>query len=145
MDKRFGRTRDKMNWSEARGTRGVRLESPNRTDDRPIPCEQTDDRGAVGRELQALRRSEAVLRDFIETSTIALHWVGPDGTILWANQAELDLLGYTRDEYIGRNIVEFHADESVINNMLACLAGVRHCLIIQRGYGIGMARSATSS
>jgi hypothetical protein len=40
------------------------------------------------RELQALRRSEAVLRDFIETSTISLHWVGADGTILWANQAE---------------------------------------------------------
>jgi hypothetical protein len=40
---------------------------------------------AVLRELQALRRSEAVLRDFIETSTIGLHWVGADGTILWAN------------------------------------------------------------
>ena len=50
---------------------------------------------ALLRELQALRRSEAVLRDFIETSTIGLHWVGADGTILWANQAELDLLGYT--------------------------------------------------
>jgi len=41
------------------------------------------------RELQAARRSEAVLRDFIETSTISLHWVGADGTILWANQASL--------------------------------------------------------
>ena len=51
---------------------------------------------ALLRELQALRRSEAVLRDFIETSTIGLHWVGADGTILWANQAELDLLGYAR-------------------------------------------------
>ena len=50
---------------------------------------------ALLRELQALRRSEAVLRDFVETSTIGLHWVGADGTILWANQAELDLLGYT--------------------------------------------------
>ena len=42
---------------------------------------------ALLRELHALRRSEAVLRDFIETSTIGLHWVGADGTILWANQA----------------------------------------------------------
>ena len=74
------------------------------------------------RELQALRRSEAVLRDFIETSTIGLHWVGADGTILWANQAELDLLGYTREQYIGRNITEFHADEAVINDILACLS-----------------------
>jgi PAS domain S-box-containing protein len=48
--------------------------------------------------------------------------VGPDGTILWANQAELDLLGYTRETYVGRNITEFHADQSVINDILACLS-----------------------
>ena len=72
-------------------------------------------------ELEALRRSEAVLRDFIETSTIGLHWLGDDGTILWVNQAELNLLGYTREEYVGRNIAEFHADESVINDMLGRL------------------------
>src|SRR5262249_54769112 len=72
-------------------------------------------------ELAALRRSEAVLRDFIETSTIGLHWVGADGTILWVNQAELDLLGYAREEYVGRNIAEFHADESVISDMLGRL------------------------
>jgi PAS domain S-box-containing protein len=77
---------------------------------------------ALLRELQALKRSEAVLRDFIETSTIGLHWVGADGTILWTNQAELDLLGYARDKYIGRNITEFHADEAVIHDILACLS-----------------------
>ncbi len=77
---------------------------------------------ALLREIQALRRSEAVLRDFVETSTICLHWVGADGTILWANQAELDLLGYTREQYIGRNITEFHADEDVIHEILACLS-----------------------
>lgn len=70
---------------------------------------------------QALERSEAALRDFVDTSTIGLHWVGADGTILWANQAELDLLGYTRDEYIGRSISDFHADEFVIKDILTCL------------------------
>ena len=74
------------------------------------------------RELEALRRSDAVLRDFIETSTICLHWVGADGKILWANQAELDLLGHTREQYIGRNITEFHADEAIISDILACLS-----------------------
>jgi PAS domain S-box-containing protein len=87
-----------------------------------VSSEKTDDRGALWHEVQALRRSEAGLRDFIETANVALHWVGPDGTILWANQAELDLLGYTRDEYVGRNIAEFHADEPVINDILACLS-----------------------
>jgi hypothetical protein len=47
--------------------------------------------------LAALRRSEAVLRDFIETSTIGLHWVdGWDsqviasfGTYLMAGKSEV--------------------------------------------------------
>ena len=73
-------------------------------------------------EFAALRRSEAVLRDFIETSTIGLHWLGADGTILWVNQAELDLLGYSREEFVGRNIAEFHADESVVNDILGHLS-----------------------
>src|SRR6202008_150853 len=35
------------------------------------------------------------------------------------NQAELDMLGYTSDEYVGRNIVEFHVDRDVIEDILA--------------------------
>jgi len=70
------------------------------------------------RELQALRQSDVELRDFIERTAL----VGPDGTILWANRAELELLGYTRDEYIGWDIARVHVDESVINDILACLS-----------------------
>ena len=40
--------------------------------------------------------------------------VGPDGKILRANRAELDMLGYRREEYVGRHIAEFHADEDII-------------------------------
>ena len=58
-----------------------------------------------------LRRSEWELTDFFENATTPLHWVGADGSILRANQAELDLLGYSRDEYVGRLITEFHADD----------------------------------
>jgi PAS domain-containing protein len=39
----------------------------------------------------ALQRSEQELVDFFENVTVGLHWVGPDGTILRVNQAELDL------------------------------------------------------
>jgi PAS domain S-box-containing protein len=65
-----------------------------------------------------LLRSEAQLTDFFENAAIGLHWVGPDGTVLRVNQAELDMLGYTREEYVGRNIAEFHADQSVIEDIL---------------------------
>lgn len=79
----------------------------------------------VFRDVTARRRAEETLRrkhdeltDFFENAPVGLHWVGADGTVLWANQAELDLVGYTRDEYIGRNIADFHADEEVINDIL---------------------------
>jgi PAS domain S-box-containing protein len=41
--------------------------------------------------------------------------------VLWANRAELDLLGYAADEYIGRHIAEFHVDRDVIDDMLGRL------------------------
>ena len=65
-----------------------------------------------------LRRSEEELAEFFENATIGLHWVGPDGKILRANRAELDMLGYTREEYLGRSIAEFHADGDVICDIL---------------------------
>jgi PAS domain S-box-containing protein len=67
---------------------------------------------------QALQRNEAQLTDFFENAAVALHWVGPDGTVLRVNQAELDMLGYNREEYEGHNICEFHADRNVIEDIL---------------------------
>ena len=58
------------------------------------------------------------LADFFEEAPIALHFVGPDGIILRANRAELELLGYAADEYLGHNIVEFHVDRPVIDEIL---------------------------
>ncbi len=66
--------------------------------------------------------SDASLRDFIEAAMIAMHSVAADGTILWANKAELDLLGYSRDEYVGSNIIDFHADKDIIDDILRRLS-----------------------
>ncbi|HEX7184166.1 MAG TPA: PAS domain S-box protein [Thermoanaerobaculia bacterium] len=71
---------------------------------------------------EQLLESQRELTDFLENASVGLHWVGPDGTILWANQTELDLLGYTREEYVGHNIAEFHADADVIEDMLRRLS-----------------------
>ncbi|HEY9848612.1 MAG TPA: PAS domain S-box protein [Leptolyngbyaceae cyanobacterium] len=65
---------------------------------------------------------EKLLTDFLENGTVGLHWVGPDGIIRWANQAELDLLGYSRQEYIGQHIAKFHVDRTVIDEILQKLA-----------------------
>lgn len=61
------------------------------------------------------------LEDFFENGAIGLHIVGPDGSILRANKAELQLLGYSSDEYIGRHIADFHADPETIADILGRL------------------------
>ncbi len=71
---------------------------------------------------KALRRSERDLSDFFANASVGLHWVGPDGLILRANQTELDMLGYSREEYVGHHIAEFHVDLPVIEEILTCLA-----------------------
>jgi PAS domain S-box-containing protein len=65
-----------------------------------------------------LRRNESDLTDFFETASVGVHWFGPEGTILRVNQAELNLLGYTREEYVGRNVCDFHVDREVIEDVL---------------------------
>jgi len=67
---------------------------------------------------QALQRSETELTDFFENAAIALHSLGRDGIVLRVNQAELAMLGYTREEFVGHHIAEFHVDQSRIEDML---------------------------
>jgi PAS domain S-box-containing protein len=74
------------------------------------------------RSREALLRGVANLRDFVENAPEGLRMVGPDGLILWANRTELFMLGYTREEYVGHHIAEFHADALVIEDFLARLA-----------------------
>ena len=74
--------------------------------------------GAVRLREESLRRSERELSDFFDNASVGLHWVGPDGIILRVNQTELDLLGYSREEYVGHHIAEFHVDRGVIDDIL---------------------------
>jgi PAS domain S-box-containing protein len=66
----------------------------------------------------ALIRSQQDLRDFVDNAVVGLHWVDQNGIILWANQAELDMLGYSSSEYIGHSIAEFHVDVDLIADIL---------------------------
>src|SRR6476620_5351781 len=58
---------------------------------------------------------------FFDEMPVAIHILGDDATLLYANKAELDLLGYSAEDYIGRHIAEFHADQDVIGDILASL------------------------
>lgn len=72
---------------------------------------------------QELSLKSADLEDFFENSAVGLHIVSGEGIILRANKAELALLGYTAEEYIGRRVADFHADAPVIDDILTKLGG----------------------
>jgi orotate phosphoribosyltransferase len=65
---------------------------------------------------------EREFADFVENAAEGLHQIGADGTILWANRAELQMLGYRWEEYVGHHIAEFHADAAVIEDFIARVA-----------------------
>ena len=52
------------------------------------------------------------LKDFFNKAPIALHWLSSNGKVLWANDRELEVLGYSREEYIGADIMDFCPDSS---------------------------------
>ena len=63
-------------------------------------------------------KSSRELSNFFESAVVGLHCVNEDGIIMQANKTEIEMLGYTREEYIGHHIAEFHADPAVIDDML---------------------------
>jgi PAS domain S-box-containing protein len=104
-----------------------------------------------GQVEDALRRREAELLEFLDNAPEGMHWVAEDGTILWANRAELEMLGYEPHEFVGKHIAQFHADEHVIADILGRLSrgetlrefqarlickdgGVRHVLLNSNVY-----------
>ncbi len=67
---------------------------------------------------QTIARREKNRLFAFENHAAGRYWLGMDGTILWANEAELNLLGYRRDEYVGRHISDFHAGPAAVEDML---------------------------
>ncbi len=66
--------------------------------------------------------SDQELREFIDQATVGFRWVDPDGHILWANQAELDMVGYSEQEYIGHHITEFFVEPQAAADILRRIA-----------------------
>lgn len=65
-------------------------------------------------------------QELLNNAQLGVHLVSGEGIILWANDCELAALGYTRDEYIGKSITDFHVDQDVISKILEILTGGGH-------------------
>ena len=102
----------------------------------------------------SLQLHQKELSDFIQNALEGLHQVGAEGKILWANPAQLRLLGYSASEYVGRELVDFFLgrkrfDEfwdrlmrgEVIYDFPAALrckdGSIKHVLIHSSGYWEG--------
>jgi len=57
------------------------------------------------------REKDSELIDFFQNAPIALHWLSGNGNVMWANKTEMNVLGYTEEEYIGQPIMKFCPDE----------------------------------
>jgi PAS domain S-box-containing protein len=70
-----------------------------------------------------LVRTQKDLYDFFENAPIGFHWVNAKGVIIRVNKAECELLGYQREEMVGRSVAEFHADQETVADILRRLHG----------------------
>ena len=56
--------------------------------------------------------------NFINNSSIGIHAVSPEGIIIYANTCELEVLGYTKSQYVGHHVSDFQIDESCLSDMM---------------------------
>ncbi len=70
----------------------------------------------------SLEASQQGISDFIENALIGMHWVDVAGNIVWVNQAELNMFGYNRSQYLGQPLINFHVDRPKIADILRRVA-----------------------
>jgi PAS domain S-box-containing protein len=65
----------------------------------------------------ALEMSQQGISDFIDNATIGLHWLNPEGMTVWVNRAELAMLGYDLEEYIGQPQIDSHVNRATMGDL----------------------------
>ncbi len=59
--------------------------------------------------------------ELIQNMPAPVSRIAPDGTILWANEAQIELLGYESGEYIGANLARFYWNPTEVPEFLGRL------------------------
>jgi PAS domain S-box-containing protein len=67
---------------------------------------------------QVLRQRERDFAEFLDNASEGIHKVAADGTILYANRAELQMFGYAWEEYVGHNVADFYVERARIEQIL---------------------------
>lgn len=74
------------------------------------------------RKEQEMFADRGELEDFLENAPVGIHKVDASGRIVYANRAEIDMLGYTREEYIGSYVRDFHVRKEAVDTFFRKLA-----------------------
>jgi PAS domain S-box-containing protein len=78
--------------------------------------------GRVIDQSESNNTTESELIEFFENSPVALHWLNSRGVIVWANAAELRMLGYSAEQFLGHYLTEFcPEDEGLLQTILSHL------------------------
>lgn len=56
--------------------------------------------------------------EFIENASVGVHAVSPEGIVVYANQCELETMGFNKDEYVGHHVSEFQLDKECLQEMM---------------------------
>jgi PAS domain S-box-containing protein len=68
-----------------------------------------------------LSQKEKILADIAEGAPVGLLRLRADGVIQWANPAQLDLLGYSQEDYVGKSAADFYDNPAEGRDVLARL------------------------
>lgn len=58
---------------------------------------------------------------FLGNANMGIHCVDKNGYIIYANQQELETLGYSKEEYIGHHVSEFQVDEGELEVLMGIM------------------------
>ncbi len=124
------------------------------------PVAETGYANLYGRDITDRKRAEEIIneseqrfRDFFEKTPIGLHIFGPDQTITDINDAELDMIGYSREEIVGkkkwqdlvisaqREKFQKHWDDIITKGRIR---DVEYTLVHKQGYHIDVILNASS-
>jgi PAS domain S-box-containing protein len=67
-------------------------------------------------------RSRRELTDLFENAPVGVHLLDREGRVVRVNRAELEILGYARDEVVGRPWRDLHVDPRVADDLLHALS-----------------------
>jgi len=72
---------------------------------------------------EALRKSEAKFQELFDEAPVGYQEIDSEGRIIRINRTELDMMGYTAEEMLGRYVWEFITDEESRQKVKGKLAG----------------------